>query len=233
MFRWRRVAEERAPAIFENIAEQQHGHVAADAVAVAGDGAKFGELRGSSGGVEMIELGDIFPRRVVGIFGEGDESGALRSLDRKIKGRIVFVILLRGLDVIFGVFANPGMIEGGVIADEIEKEAEAAGVQFVAYAIEGIPGADARVGNVGGDGVGRGDDVGRLPAGERAIELRKICGIFEHDAARFGAAAPDAHQPDDIEAAFGDRIPGGVGDVVELESCGRGRRTCVRARRRY
>ena len=116
-----------APAVLENIVEQQHGHVAADAVAVAGDGAKFGELRGASGGMEMIELGDIFPRRVIGIFGERDEAGALRSLDRIIEGWIAFVILLLGLDVIIGMLANPGMIERGVIADEIEKEGRGRG----------------------------------------------------------------------------------------------------------
>jgi hypothetical protein len=104
-----------------------------------------------------------------------------------------------------------------VIADEIEKESEAAGVKFIAHAVERVPGADAGVGDVGGDGVGRGDDVGWFPAGERAIELRGISGIFERDAAGFGAAAPDAHEPDDIETEFSDGIPGGVGNVFELD----------------
>jgi hypothetical protein len=104
-----------------------------------------------------------------------------------------------------------------VIADEIEKEAEAAGVKFIANAVDGIPGADARVGNVGGDGVGRGDDVGWFPSRERAVPLRRIRGIFEGDAAGFGAAAPDAHEPDGVEAEGGDGIPGGVRDVVELD----------------
>jgi hypothetical protein len=40
--------------------------------------------------------------------------------------------------------------------------------------------------------------------------------VVERNAARFGAASPDAHEPDDVETAFGDGIPGGVGDVVEL-----------------
>jgi hypothetical protein len=114
------------------------------------------------------------------------------------------------------VFAHPGMIERGVIADEIEEQAHAAGVQFISNAVEGIPGADASVGDVSCDGVGRGDYVIWFPSGECAIELRKVPRVFEHDAARFGTASPDAHEPDDVETAFGDGIPGGVGDVVEL-----------------
>ena len=155
----RHVADERAPAFFENIVEEEHGHVAADAVAMSGDGTELGDLRGASPGMEMIELGDIFPRRVVRIFGQGDVARALRGLHRVIEGRIGFVLFGRSLDVVFGVFADPGMIERGVITDEIEEESHAAGVKFVADAIDGIPGADAGVGNVGGDGVGRSDDV--------------------------------------------------------------------------
>ena len=109
------------------------------------------------------------------------------------------------------------MIERGVVADKIEEQAEAAGVEFIADAVDGIPGADARVGNIGGDGVGRGDYVIWFPAGEGAIVLRRIGGIFEGDAAGFGAAAPDAHEPDGVEAEGGDGIPGGVGNVVELD----------------
>src|SRR3984957_19067457 len=92
----RRIAEEMAPTILENIVEQEHGHVAADAVTVAGDGAEFGELRGARSRIPMIELGDIFPRRVIRIFGEGDEARALRSLHRIIKRGIALEIgLLR------------------------------------------------------------------------------------------------------------------------------------------
>ena len=116
------------------------------------------------------------------------------------------------------------MIERGVIADEIEKESQTASVQFVANAIKRIPGADAGVGNIGGHGVGRGDDVVRGPARKGAIELRKIRGIFERDPARFGTASPDAHEPDDVKAAFGDGVPGGVGDVFELNGAAEIRR---------
>src|ERR1700735_3532894 len=107
------------PVVSENIVEKQHGHVAAHTVTVTGDGAEFGELRGARRRMEMIELGDIFPGWVVGILGPRDETRTLRSLDRIIKRRIVFEFRLLRLNVIFGVFANPGLVECGMIADEI------------------------------------------------------------------------------------------------------------------
>ena len=109
------------PAGVENFVELEHGHVAADAVAVVSDGAEVGELRGARGGMEMIELGDVLPGREIGIFGEGDEARTLRRGLGKVERGIVLEFFWRGLDVEIGMLARPGMIERGVVADEIEK----------------------------------------------------------------------------------------------------------------
>ena len=54
IFWLRRVAEEVTPVGVENVVELEHGHVAADAVAVRGDGAEVFQLRGAECRIEMI-----------------------------------------------------------------------------------------------------------------------------------------------------------------------------------
>ncbi len=85
------------------------------------DGAQIVQLRAAESGIEMIELGNVLPGRVIRIFGKGDEALALRRGLRKIERGIFLEFIGRGLDIEFGVFAHPGMIERGVVADEIEK----------------------------------------------------------------------------------------------------------------
>jgi hypothetical protein len=90
-------------------------------------------------------------------------------------------------------------------------------VQEFARAVEGGPIADAWIGFVLRDGVGRADDVGGLPTGQGEIVGGKISGIFEIQAARFGAALPDAHEPDGVEAHLREGIPFGGGHVCERD----------------
>ena len=87
----------------------------------AGDGAEVGELRGAQAGIEVIELGYVLPGREIGIFGQGDVLRALRAGLSVVERRIFLEFFGRGLDVEFRMFAHPGMIERGVVADEIEK----------------------------------------------------------------------------------------------------------------
>jgi dipeptidyl aminopeptidase/acylaminoacyl peptidase len=213
----RHAAEEMIPTTGKNIVEEEHGHITPNTVAVIGDIAQLGDASGAKSGEEMIELGDIPPGRIVRIFGESDEARALRGIGG-IKERGILREILRGaLDVEFGMFAQPGMIERGVIRDEVQVQDHAAGVQFSAHEIERGPGADARIGNVGDDGVRRTDHVVGFPAGERAIELWSVRGIFQLEAAGFGAALPQTHEPDDVETLPGQGIPFCVGNVGELD----------------
>ncbi len=120
-FRLRRIAEQVTPVGVENVVELEHGHVAADAVAVGGDGAEVLQLRGAKAGMEMIELGYVLPGREVGIFCQRGVTRTLRCGLSVVERRIFLKFFLGCLDVIFRAFAHPGMIERGVVADEIQE----------------------------------------------------------------------------------------------------------------
>jgi hypothetical protein len=108
-----------APASFEDIVKLQHGHVAAHAVAMLRDAGEAGKVRGAHAGMEMIELGDVEPRGKIRVLGASEEASASRRVEAIEEGGIPLEILLRALDVKFGMRARPGVVEGGVVADEI------------------------------------------------------------------------------------------------------------------
>ena len=94
-----------------------------------------------------------------------------------------------------------------MVSDEIEEQRHVARVQFLADAIERVPGPDARVWNVLHNGIGRSDDVRGLPAGKSAVIIGAIPGIFKIDLAGNRASLPNAHEPDRVEAKPRERIP--------------------------
>ena len=75
--RRRGIRQEAAPDPAENVPQVQHGHVAANAVAMAGDGAEIGHLRGPHLRAEMIELRHVLPRREIRVLRERDERMSL------------------------------------------------------------------------------------------------------------------------------------------------------------
>jgi hypothetical protein len=115
------IAQEAAPDAAENVAQVQHGHVAANAVAMAGDGAEVRELRGAHLRAEMIQLRHVIPRREIRVLPERDEKASFRSFHEAEAPGVALEILFRALHVVFRMLAHPRMIESRVIPDEIEK----------------------------------------------------------------------------------------------------------------
>src|SRR5690242_21341202 len=64
------------------------------------------------------------------------------------------------------MIAQPGMIERGMVADEIEKQSHFAFAQLSSHQIDIVPRANPRIRLVLSDRVGRTDDVVRRPSGK-------------------------------------------------------------------
>src|ERR1700689_977539 len=124
------------PSFGKNVIENEHGHIAAKTVAVHRGVNKLSEKRGAHGGLEMIELRHVAPGREIGIFGARDITRAGIRFRAIVSRRIVAEIVFGTLNEIIGLLENPGVIEGHVIGDKIEDEAQAAGVEFIARGIE-------------------------------------------------------------------------------------------------
>lgn len=131
-FGWRGGGGEVAPGLEEYLVEEEHCHVAAEAVAMFGDGfQRFGDGLAGIGAAE-VELGGIGPGGEVGVFAVGYVDGAAGGFDGE-----GFRVGLGGLDEAFGVLSDPGVVESGVVGDEVEDELEAVGVEVLSELGEG------------------------------------------------------------------------------------------------
>src|SRR5215469_17390169 len=129
-------AEKRIPGVGENVVQDKHGHVAADAVAVIRDFAEFADERGARGGFEVIELENVAPGREVRVAAVSEENGFGGCFLEKKGGRILAKIFLRASNEIFGVRRNPGVVGRGVVGDEIQNQADAASAELFSGVVE-------------------------------------------------------------------------------------------------
>ena len=216
-FARRRLApgEERAPGARENVVQNEHGHVATDAVAVIGDFAELGDERGARGGFEIIELDNVAPSREVGIAAVSEKEGLGGGFVQEKRGGGSAKICLCATNKIFRMRSSPGVVGRSVVGDEVENQADAAGAELFAGVVEIGPGADARVRPVLTDGIGRADDLTELPAGKGLIESGEAGRIELEITAAYRAAFPDANEPDEIEAEASDFVPFAGRDVTQ------------------
>lgn len=107
------------------------------------------------------------------------------------------------------------MVRRGVIGDEVEYQSDVAGAQFFAGTIEIIPGTDARIRLVLAHRIRRAGDLAELPSGKSMVVCGETPGIGLKKSAAYGAALPDAHEPDKIESQSGDFVPFRCGDIGE------------------
>lgn len=208
-------AKKRAPSVGEDVVQNEHGHIAADAVAMFCDFAEFSDERGARGRLEVIELENIAPGREVRIATVGEKDGLGGRFLQKESGRVLAKVILRTANVIFRMRGNPRMVGRGVIGDEIENEADATGAELFAGVVEVGPGADAGFGLILTDGIGRADDLTEFPTREGLVEFGETGWVSLEKTATNGAAFPDAHEPDEIEAEAGDCVPFRRRDVAQ------------------
>src|ERR1700687_3023088 len=104
-----------APGAFEYHIQEQHRHVAADAVALLGN-ARYGFNHGSpETRLKGIQLEDVWPCREVRIA----SACADNSLHLDVACRRVPCVLHGPANEVLGVFRDPGMIWRDVVGHEI------------------------------------------------------------------------------------------------------------------
>lgn len=210
--------EERAPSTRENIVQDEHSHVAANAVAVLGDFAEFGDERGAGGRLEIIELQNVAPRREIRIAAVSEKDWLGGGFLQIECGGIFAKILLSAANVKFGMRGGPRMVGSSVVGDEVENEADAASAELFAGVVEIGPGADARIRLILADGIGRADDLTEFPARKGLVESRETGRIELEKSATYGAALPDAHEPNEIEAETGNLVPFSGRNVAQSDA---------------
>ena len=133
----RRRPEERrtlAPGSFEYVRQDQHGHVAAHAVALSGDLHQLADHRFLRGGVGVVELQCVGPAGEIRITAVGQEQIATLAFDPGVVLRSAGQVEFGALDEIVGMIFDPGMIEPHVIGHEVEHELQAALAEPLAQA---------------------------------------------------------------------------------------------------
>ena len=97
-------------------------HVAAYSVALSGDLQQLSDHCLLRGWIAVIELQGIRPAWEVRVPTMREEQVALHLLDQSIVLRRARQFELGPSDVILGVVLHPGMIERGVVGDEVEHQ---------------------------------------------------------------------------------------------------------------
>ncbi len=103
------------------MAEEQHGHIAAHAVTLAGNVAERFDRGTAQSRFEGVQLSRIGPGRKVGIPAAGDD---LLARPEEAAGHPLKIIIV-SLNEIFGMLQDPWMIAREVIGNKIQHEANA------------------------------------------------------------------------------------------------------------
>ena len=183
----RRRPEERrtlAPGSFEDLGQDQHGHVAAHAVALSGNPHQFADHRFLRGGVGVVELQCVGPAGEIGITAVGEDQIAPLAFDSGIVLRSAGQVEFGALNEIVGMIFDPGMIEPHVIGHEVEHELQAALAEPLAQAGQSSVTPEILMDRVAGDREAGAGDVFLAQIRERLLELAAPLGIVPRDLLR-------------------------------------------------
>src|SRR3954470_2711905 len=200
-----------SPGLLEDLRQEQHGHVATDAVALPGNAEKLLGHRLLGGGIRVVELERVGPGGKVRI-------AAVRAEYSPAPG--IFLVCssqfeLRPGDVVVRAALDPRMIERRVVRDEVEHEPQAARSQPLPDAGERGVAAEQGRDRIGGDRKPRAAYVFVAQIGQRVLEFAPPVAPGARDALAGGPGAPDAEEPDPVEALLGDEVQLRVAEIVE------------------
>ena len=203
-----------APRRPEDVVEHQHRHRADDAVAPRGDLAQRLGHRPRDRRVAVVELGRVGPRREVRVAAVGDPVTTVRA-DLEVALRVGGPLVGIRMDEPIRVATDPRMVHCDVVRDEVEDQPDAGRPESLAEGRQAVRAAEVVGGLIGRDRVRRADDVLVGTIGEDLLPLAaQGLGATPQTAAP-RADHPDAGQPDEVEAEFGDRIDVGLPDVAQ------------------
>jgi hypothetical protein len=184
------------PGPREHLAQHQHRHVAAHAVALLGDGAQLVDHRRARLGPAVVELQRVVP---------GREKRVAPVLDVPI-GAAHEPLRVR---------LGPGVVEPEVVRHEVEKQADPALRQPRPQVRQSLRTAELVRDAVPGDGVRRGADLLVGPAGQRIVVSPPEPVVGERPGSGPRPAGPDTHHPEVVEAQSGEPLDLRVGHVAQ------------------
>jgi len=210
------------PGALKHVGQHQHGHVAADAVALPGDLDELGDHRFLRGGIAVVELQRVRPARKVGIAAMGEQQVSLRALDPGVVLRRSRQVELGSADVMLGMVFHPRMIQTGVVRDEIEEQPQATCAQSLAQTGQCRIASELVVNRVAGDGEARAGDVFFAQVRQCLFKFLAPLRSGARDSLPCLTRLPDTQKPDPVEAHLRKAIELGVRDVVQASPAGPG-----------
>ena len=167
------------------------------------------------GGVAVVELERIRPSGQIGVPAVRQEHLAALALDPDVVLRGARQLELRAGEVVLGVVLDPGMIEGGVVGDEVEHQAQSARPQTLAKAGERCVSAQVGMHRVTGDGKPGTRDVLLSQVRQRLLEFAPPVALGARHPLSGRSRVPHAQEPDPVESHRRHAVQLGVGDVVQ------------------
>src|SRR6516164_10697588 len=161
----------QSPSALKNVRQQQHRHVAAHTVALAGNADQLVDPRLLQFGIGVVELQGIRPARKVGIAPIGQYLRSAVGLDPQVVRRCLRQRLLAAVDIELGMGLDPRMVRGGMVRHEIEHQLDAAARQSLAELPQRQLPAHRLGDGVGGDRKAGAADVVLAQIGQYGREL--------------------------------------------------------------
>ena len=143
------------PGALEDVVQHEHGHVAADAVALFGNLRDRLDHRLPEPGLKGVELEHIRPRREVRVPAAGEH---LPPNSMKDAGSF-FSILSAPLNEVLGMIADPGVVRRHVVGNEVEDQPQSALAEHASRGGKSLRPAEMFVNDVAAHAVGRADIV--------------------------------------------------------------------------
>ena len=204
-----------APGALEHLGQGEHRHVAAHAVALAGDLQQFPDHGFLRGGVAVVELQGVRPAGEVRIAAMGQEQVPLLPLDPGVVLRLPAQALLRPRDKVLRVALHPGVIQPHVIRDEVEHQLQAAPREPLAQPRQRRVASEVGRDGIGGDRESGAADVRLAQVRQRLLEFPPPLAVLARHPPAGLARTPHAQQPDPVEARAAPAVQLGVRNVVE------------------
>ena len=203
-----------APRLGEDATGDQHGHVAAQAIALPGD---LQQSRGGTvarGGAENVDLRGVRPGGEVWV-APVREDAPLRPGKEYLW--MLHQVAACALQQAVRCGEQPIMVAGHVIGHKVEDQLQPALGQARPQRRQRIRPAQAGINRVLAHGVGRPDDILGREIGQGAAAFSQQAALGQGLLPPGGAALPDAHQPHRVEAPGGQRVERLVGHGAQCD----------------
>ena len=203
------------PGPLEDLRQDEHGHVAADAVALPGDLQELRDHRLLSGRMTVVKLQCVRPAVEVRVPAMGEQQVAPRPLHaRVVLWRSRQIRFCPG-DVVLGVVLHPGVIQAGVVGDEVEHQPQAPCPEPLAQAGQRRISSEVGMHGVAGDREAGSGDVLLAQVRQRLLELSAPLAIGARHPLPGRPGAPHAQEPDPVEPHPGRAVQLGVRQVIQ------------------